>query len=103
MQSLVPCQGESNWIALTAHLPPATIELSNHGVYNTTPCTCELALQQRFDGYDGISVSMVTERDSGVLRVMVNAGSMFCRDAIKDLLNRVVEFWHIVAAVEREN
>ena len=99
LQSLVSCQGESHWIA---NLPPATIELSNHGVYNTTPCTCELALQQRFDGYDGVSISMVTERNSGVLRVMVNAGSIFCHDAIKDLLNRVVEFWHIVALLQGE-
>jgi hypothetical protein len=96
LQSLALCQGEFD--DDTAASPPGTIELSNQGVYSTTACTRELALQQRFDGYDGISVSMVMESNSGVLRLTANAGAMFRRTAIEGLMNRVVELWHVVAA-----
>lgn len=97
LQSLALCQGEFD-DDTAASCPPGTIELSNHGVYNTTACTRELALEQRFDGYDGISVLMVTESNSGVLRLTANAGAMFRRAAIEGLMSRVVELWHVVAA-----
>jgi hypothetical protein len=97
IQSLALCRGEFDVAG-----PPGTIELSNHGVYSTTECTRELALQQRFDGYDGITVSMVSESNTGMLRLSANAGDMFRHAAIVDLVDRVVDLWRVVAEKEVE-
>jgi hypothetical protein len=58
--------------------PAATIELSNHGVYQIPEGTCEkLLLAQRFDGYDGISVSIHSESASGVMRLCASGPARF--------------------------
>jgi hypothetical protein len=76
---------------------PITMELSNQGIYQTTPWIQEIALGQRFDGYDGMSVLMASESNSGTLRLLINVGNMFRSTAIQDVINRVIEIWHQVA------
>jgi hypothetical protein len=88
-QSLSLCRGEFDSSGST----PGTIELSNHGVYRTSEAIHEVAMQQRFDGYDGVSVSMVSESHSQVMRLLANVGPMYSRLAIEGVMDRVVEIW----------
>jgi hypothetical protein len=72
-QGLSLCEGEFESSGCT----PGTIELSNHGVYRTTGAIREVVMQQRFDGYDGVSVLMFSESHTGLLRLLANAGAMY--------------------------
>jgi hypothetical protein len=95
LQCLALCRGEFDNGG-----PPVTLELSNHGMYHTTALTKELALQQRYDGYDGVSVSMVSESNSGKMRLTANAGAIFRHASMAGLLERVVELWYLVGATQ---
>jgi hypothetical protein len=95
-QSLALCRGEFDSSGST----PGTIELSNHGVYRTSDAISEVAMQQGFDGYDGVSVSMVSESHSQVMRLLANVGPMYRRRAIESVIDRVVELWRLVSDSE---
>jgi hypothetical protein len=92
-QSLSLCRGEFDSTGST----PGTIELSNHGVYRTSEAIHEVAMQQRFDGYDGVSVLMVSESHSQAMRLLANVGPMYSRGAIEGVMGRVVELWSLVS------
>lgn len=92
-QSLSLCRGEFESSGST----PGTIELSNHGVYHTSEAIREVAMQQRFDGYDGVSVLMVSESHSQVMRLLANVGPMYSRRAVEGLMDRVVEIWSLIS------
>ena len=74
--------------------PPATLELSNHGVYRE--CS-ELALAQRFDGYDGISVAVHSEHPSGSMRLCASAGANIAAVGLERLMFRATELFGLVA------
>lgn len=79
--------------------PPATVELSNHGVYQTTPGS-EVALDQRFDGYEGISISAHSESTSGTLRMCASAGDSTDTHRLGEVLRRLVFFCSTVAQLQ---
>jgi hypothetical protein len=92
-QGLSLCEGEFESSGCT----PGTLELSNHGMYRTTDAISEVAMQQRFDGHDGVSVLMFSESHTGVMRLLANAGITYRREAIEALMERVLELWSVVA------
>jgi hypothetical protein len=94
-QSLALCRG-----MFDSGSTPGTIELSNHGVYRTSDAISEVAMQQRFDGYDGVSVLMVSESHRQVMRLLANVGPMYSRRAIESVMDRVVELWSLVSDSE---
>eukprot|EP00656_Telonema_subtile_P035054 TRINITY_DN39067_c0_g1_i1.p1 TRINITY_DN39067_c0_g1~~TRINITY_DN39067_c0_g1_i1.p1 ORF type:complete len:159 (-),score=26.88 TRINITY_DN39067_c0_g1_i1:59-535(-) len=67
--------------------PAATVEISNHGVYQTAPGAC-VALGQRFDGYEGLSVLVHSESDSGMLWLSASVGPELGQAAVLRMLER---------------
>mmetsp|Transcript_45377 Transcript_45377/g.82914 ORF Transcript_45377/g.82914 Transcript_45377/m.82914 type:complete len:424 (-) Transcript_45377:103-1374(-) len=55
--------------------PPATIELSNLGIFTIADCSTSLHFSQRFDGYEGISILLHSESESGTMRLLGSLGS----------------------------
>ena len=72
--------------------PPATIEISNHGVYSTNE-GWGLLLSQRFDGYQGMSVVLHSESFSGDMHVCASAGGNLCPAATSALVTRAVSLF----------
>jgi hypothetical protein len=76
--------------------PPATIELSSHGVYDAPGC-CDVLLSQRFDGYDGISVAVLTQK-AGKMRLAASLGCGLNQGLSSRLIKRAVRLAEHVAA-----
>ena len=89
--------------AFAAGPPPATLELTSHGVYDTPKC--EVLLSQRFDGYDGISVAVHTDKAGGgsiigPMRVAASLGCKLNADLAPQLLQRAVGLVELVLLVD---
>ena len=73
--------------------PSATIELSSHGIYNVQ-AGCEVFLAQRFDGYDGISIVVHSDKAGndtlGPMRVLGSIGCKINHEYASELIQRAV-------------
>ena len=68
--------------------PEATIELSNHGQY---PTLCEgqsVLLGQRFDDYEGTSISAHSEAHSGHLHLCASVGKGLNASLVEAIMHR---------------
>jgi hypothetical protein len=75
--------------------PPATVELSNHGVCQI-PDGATLYTAQRFDGYDGVSC-MVHSEMNGCMRWNVSVGQGLDAMLVERIFHRAVNLCHEVA------
>ena len=53
--------------------PAAAIELSSHGIYETG--NSEVLLAERFDAYDGVSISLHTDSHSKNMHLFISVGA----------------------------
>eukprot|EP00946_MAST-07B_sp_MAST-7B-sp1_P001891 g1891.t1 len=70
--------------------PEATFEFSNHGIYQTQSVESEIVLDQRFDGYSGLSICLWSEAGNGRCRM---TGSAPQHPGIGALMHRSVELF----------
>lgn len=70
----------------------ATIELSNHGVYEVAPAM-KLLIAQRFDAYQGASIVIHSESGSGRLRVAAACGDDVDRNAYERVIRDAVSMY----------
>jgi len=68
--------------------PPATIELSNLGKVAVPDPSMSLHFSQRFDGYEGMSILLHSESESGTMRLIGSLGSGVPSEVASNLLSR---------------
>ena len=84
--------------------PEGTIEISNHGIYDTGVNGRERAVlcSQRFDGYEGLSLAAYSESGSGEFHLALSRGRALDERWCTGLLERIAQLLELVAAQHGE-
>lgn len=75
----------------------ATIELSNHGIYQLPEEISAVEVSQRYDGYQGFSIIVHSESNSKILKGTASYGSNIDHVSTVSLMNRVQALFQLMS------